>query len=137
MVWMANFHLAEQPFWMASLRSLRWKSIPALNQKFYGTKKNHTRILSANFESFVPHKTVDAKLWNPMELHEVALALSINKNISVDTKALHHAKRARNATVGHNPHNHVWGLMEHNISPHIYMRIYWPTLGLKTNKVPK
>lgn len=56
-----------------------------------------TRILTANLESFIPNKAVDAKLGSHVELHEVAFAFSVDEGESVDTKPLHHTVRARNA----------------------------------------
>jgi hypothetical protein len=51
-----------------------------------------------------------AELGRPVELDEVRLALGIDQPEGVHAEALHHAQAARNAAVGHHPHQHVRGL---------------------------
>ena len=43
-------------------------------------RRRRTRILSVDFESLVPHKAVNAKLGNPMELDEEALSLLVDQS---------------------------------------------------------
>jgi hypothetical protein len=64
-------------------------------------------IVSCELQSFIPDQRVHAKSWSPVELHERAYAFGIGKGEGVDTKALHHAKRARDSPVAHRPHEHV------------------------------
>jgi hypothetical protein len=42
-----------------------------------------------------------------MEFDECGLVLRVHEPKGMDAKALHEAKRARNCTVGHHPHDHV------------------------------
>jgi len=67
-------------------------------------------ILARKLERLVPDQRVDTQLWGPDELDKVALTLGVEKSEGVDTKSLHHAIRARNATVAHGPHKHMRGL---------------------------
>src|ERR1039458_5818500 len=42
-----------------------------------------------------------------MKFHKSGFAFFVKKAIGVNSKALHHAERARNGAIGHGPHQHV------------------------------
>jgi len=58
--------------------------------------KRPTRVLTTYFQCLVPNKTVDTKFRDHMKFNKKSLTLSIDEGIDVDTKSLHHPKRARN-----------------------------------------
>ena len=51
----------------------------------------HIRILSAEFESFVPDERMDTEFRSHMEFDENTIPLVIDKAESVDAKPLHHS----------------------------------------------
>lgn len=59
----------------------------------------YTWILSTDLQSLVPHQTMNAELRKPVELDKKPFAFAIDQGVGVHTKSLHHAKRARNASV--------------------------------------
>lgn len=68
-----------------------------------------TGILTSDLERLVPNETMDTKLGNPVKFDEKALPSRVHERESVNPKSLHHAIRARDPSVRHDPHNHVSG----------------------------
>jgi hypothetical protein len=69
----------------------------------------HTRILTTDFESLVPHQAVDTQLGSHVEFNENAFLVSVDQRIGVHPKALYHSERSGDSPVRHGPHNHVGG----------------------------
>ena len=69
------------------------------------------RVLTSDLQSLVPHEGMHSQFRSEVELDQVAFALGVLQRVGVDTKALHHAVRARDSAVGLSPHEHVGGLL--------------------------
>lgn len=78
-----------------------------------------TRILPGYLQRLVPGEAVDAKLGQKVEFNKHTCPLCVEKCIRVDAEPLHHSETSGNASIGHDPKQHVG------------------YLALKLRKVPK
>lgn len=69
----------------------------------------HTRILTIDFESLIPHQAVDAQLGSHVEFNENAFLFGVDQRVGIHPKALYHSERSGDSSVRHGPHNHVGG----------------------------
>jgi hypothetical protein len=62
---------------------------------------------AGDFEGFIPDDGLHAELGAPVELGEGRFSFCIDEAEGVYAEAFHHAERARDGAVGHDPHEHV------------------------------
>ena len=76
-------------------------------------------ILSGKLQCFIPDQRMDTELRSEMKLHEMAFPFCIDQRVGVDSEALHHPVRSRDAPVRHGPVIHVRCLFMHLASTSI------------------
>src|ERR1017187_9800553 len=67
------------------------------------------RIGTRNLYGFIPYGRLQTQLWSPVKFDECRIARAVHQPEAVNTESFHHPQRARDGTVGHDPHHHMHG----------------------------
>lgn len=65
------------------------------------------RILSRQFQRFIPNERVHTQLGDPMELDKSPPPLRVKERKRIHAKPLHHPERSRDPAIAHRPRKHM------------------------------
>jgi hypothetical protein len=65
------------------------------------------RILTSDFQGFVPDKRMHSEGRSPVEFDEMANSSGVCEGVGVDAETLHHSEGSWDSAITHGPHEHV------------------------------
>ena len=68
------------------------------------------RVLTTDFERFIPRQAMNSKLGRPMEFDEMTFSVLVDEGERINAEPLHHPERSWNSAITHHPKNGVSGL---------------------------